>query len=130
MCTSEGRNKTEMLWFQKCQFLPGKHTHNTNKYSKGKGKAKKKRKCSPQTAVAAFWLMGLILRKSSNYTLNSACMCVGQIQKCQSSEECHYTLPQLFSIKKFCFVFFLPPPSPLQKKKKICGVGSRMGEHR
>lgn len=48
-------------------------------------------------------------------------MCVGQIQKCQSSEECHYTLPQLFSIKKFCF---FPPTSfsPPKKKKGLrCG---------
>lgn len=42
MCASECQNKTEMLQFQKRQFLPANHTHKIHKYSKEKGKQKKK----------------------------------------------------------------------------------------
>lgn len=118
MCVSEHRNKTEMLWFPKCQFLPANHTHNIHKYSQEKGKQKKKRTRSIQTAVAAFWLMGLILRKSRNPALNSVCMCVGQIKKCQSSRKHYYTLPHLFSIKKV-FSSYLPLPSKEKQKKSL-----------
>lgn len=125
MCASERQNKTERLQFPKCQFLPANHTHNVHEYSQEKGKQKKKRTHSTQTAVAAFWLMGLILRKSSDRALNSVCMCIGQIKKCQSSGKHYYALPHLFSIKKV-FSSYLPLPSKGKKKKEVWWRGEKL----